>query len=106
MQRQSLARLAAGFATLSLVLAACSSGGGAASGAPSAAAGGEASAATGDKGTVKIAINPWVGAEANVAVIKYLLEAKLGYKVEATSIAEEIAWPGFETGEIDAILEN
>jgi glycine betaine/proline transport system substrate-binding protein len=94
-------------ATLSLVLAACSSGGGA-----SAAPGGASAAASsgggggGDKGTVKIAINPWVGAEANVAVVKYLLESKLGYKVEATSLAEEIAWPGFESGEIDVILEN
>jgi len=105
MQRHGFARLAAGIATMSLVLAACTSGGGA-----TAAPGGGASAAPsdagGDKGTVKIAINPWVGAEANVAVIKYLLEAKLGYTVEATSLAEEIAWPGFESGEIDVILEN
>ncbi|MEJ7696921.1 MAG: glycine betaine ABC transporter substrate-binding protein [Candidatus Limnocylindrales bacterium] len=75
------------------------SAGGAATEAPSASS-------TGEKGTVKIAINPWVGAEANVAVVKNLLEAKLGYKVEATSLAEEVAWPGFETGEIDAIIEN
>ena len=110
MQRHGLARLAAGMAVLSLVLGACSSGGGggatAAPGGATAAPGGEASAPAGDKGTVKIAINPWVGAEANVAVVKYLLESKLGYKVEATSLAEEIAWPGFETGEIDVILEN
>ena len=104
MKRLGLLRFAAGIATLSLMLAACSSGGGA-----TAAPGGESaapSAAGGDKGTVKIAINPWVGAEANVAVVKYLLESKLGYKVEATSLAEEIAWPGFESGEIDVILEN
>ena len=79
------------------MLAACSSGGGS-SAAPSEGAGGE-------KGTVKIAINPWVGAEANVAVAKVLLE-QLGYTVEATSVAEEVAWPGFETGEVDVILEN
>jgi glycine betaine/proline transport system substrate-binding protein len=105
MQRHALARLAVGITAISLVLAACSSGGGATA-APGGAASTAPSAAGGDKGTVKIAINPWVGAEANVAVVKYLLEAKLGYKVEATSIAEEIAWPGFETGEIDVILEN
>ena len=85
-------------------------GGGGSSGAP--ATGGAsspsagASAGRGDKGTVRIAINPWVGAEANVAVVKSLLETKLGYTVEATPLAEEIAWPGFETGEIDVILEN
>ena len=75
---------------------------------PGASAGASAAASNGggDKGTVKIAINPWVGAEANVAVVKRLLEDKLGYTVEATEIAEEVAWPGFETGESDAILEN
>ncbi|MEJ7748009.1 MAG: glycine betaine ABC transporter substrate-binding protein, partial [Candidatus Limnocylindrales bacterium] len=40
------------------------------------------------------------------AVVKNLLEEKLGYTVDATSLAEEVAWPGFETGEIDVILEN
>ncbi len=93
MQRHAIARLLAVAVTAGLVLAACTSGGG-------------GSAAPSPKGTVKIAINPWVGAEANVAVVKYLLEAKLGYTVEATSLAEEVAWPGFETGEIDVILEN
>lgn len=93
MQRHGIARLLAVAVTAGLVLAACTSGGG-------------GSAAPSPKGTVKIAINPWVGAEANVAVVKYLLEAKLGYTVEATSLAEEVAWPGFETGEIDVILEN
>jgi len=115
MQRSRLARWTSGVAVLSLILAACSSGGGStAAPAVSAAApsaGGAATEApnassTGEKGTVKIAINPWVGAEANVAVVKNLLEAKLGYTVEATSLAEEVAWPGFETGEIDAIIEN
>lgn len=95
MHRTRLARLAAGLAVAGLVLAACSTGGGE-SAAPSA----------GSKGTVNIAINPWVGAEANVAVVKRLLETKLGYTVKATEIAEEVAWPGFETGETDVILEN
>src|SRR5688572_13651839 len=108
MQRSLLARLTTSVAVLALVLGACGPTGG--SGAPSGpAATGAApsgSAAGGDKGTVRIAINPWVGAEANVAVIKSLLETKLGYTVEATPLAEEIAWPGFETGEIDVILEN
>ena len=106
MPRTLAARLIAGVAIISLTLAACSSGGGA-SAAPST--GGDpspaASAGSGEKGTVNIAINPWVGAEANVAVAKVLLE-QLGYTVKATSLAEEIAWPGFETGEIDVILEN
>ena len=110
MQRSRLARLTAGVAILGLVLSACGPSGTGGSAAPPSA-GGETSAAPstaggGAKGTVKIAINPWVGAEANVAVVKSLLETKLGYTVTATPLAEEVAWPGFETGEIDAILEN
>lgn len=103
MQRTFGTRLVAAAAIISMALAACSSGGGT-SAAPSD--GGSSAAPSGAGGTVKIAINPWVGAEANVAVVKALLESKLGYTVEATSLAEEVAWPGFETGEIDVILEN
>ncbi len=111
MDRVRLSRFAASAAILGLVLSACSSGGTGGSASPAATSGATAaatsSAATGgDKGTVNIAINPWVGAEANVAVVKRLLETKLGYKVNATEIAEELAWPGFESGETDAILEN
>jgi glycine betaine/proline transport system substrate-binding protein len=107
MQRSRLARLTAGVAILGLVLTACGPTGGSA--APSTAGGASAAPSTaggGAAGTVKIAINPWVGAEANVAVVKRLLETKLDYTVTATPLAEEVAWPGFETGEIDAILEN
>jgi glycine betaine/proline transport system substrate-binding protein len=58
-----------------------------------------------DAGTVRLAANPWVGSEANVAVVKHILEKELGYTVEVVSIDENTAWQGFETGEIDAILE-
>ncbi|GAA2695618.1 ABC transporter substrate-binding protein [Actinoplanes palleronii] len=60
----------------------------------------------GSKGTVKLAINPWVGYEANAAVVGYLLEHELGYTVEKKNLKEEISWQGFETGEVDAVLEN
>jgi glycine betaine/proline transport system substrate-binding protein len=58
-----------------------------------------------DKGTVQLMINQWVGAEANVAVAACLL-AQMGYDVKTNSLAEEVAWQGFETGEVDVILEN
>jgi glycine betaine/proline transport system substrate-binding protein len=109
MQRSRLARLTAGVAILGLVLTACGPAGSGSSAAPSTGGGTSAApsaASAGAGGNVKIAINPWVGAEANVAVVKSVLEDKLGYTVTATPLAEEVAWPGFETGEIDAILEN
>ncbi|WP_127501694.1 ABC transporter substrate-binding protein [Actinoplanes solisilvae] len=87
-------------ATAALIasLAAC---GGATSGA-----GEESEPSAGPKGTVNLAINPWVGYEANAAVIAHLLEKELGYTVEKKELKEEIAWQGFETGEVDAIVEN
>jgi glycine betaine/proline transport system substrate-binding protein len=77
--------------------------------APSEQASSGAGAATctgsGDKGTVQMMINQWVGAEANVAVAQCLLQ-QMGYKVTTNTLAEEVAWQGFSTGEVDVILEN
>ncbi|MGX6603085.1 ABC transporter substrate-binding protein [Micromonosporaceae bacterium Da 78-11] len=69
-------------------------------------AGDSATPTAGSKGTVNIAINPWVGYEADAAVVAYLLEKKLGYQVEKKELKEEISWQGFDTGEVDVILEN
>ena len=71
-------------------------GGGSSSG-PSAPAGG---------GTVNIAINPWVGYEADAAVVGYLMKSKLGATVTEKNLKEEISWQGFESGDVDVILEN
>ncbi len=60
---------------------------------------------SGDQGTVQLMINEWVGAEANVAVAECLLK-QMGYDVKTNTLAEEVAWQGFETGEVDVILEN
>src|SRR4051812_47997174 len=75
-------------------------------GAKSDAGDSSAGATGGTKGTVNIAINPWVGYEADAAVVGYLLANKLGYTVEKKELKEEISWQGFETGEVDVILEN
>jgi glycine betaine/proline transport system substrate-binding protein len=56
-------------------------------------------------GPVRLAVNPWTGSAANVAVVAHLLENELGYEVELINIDENTAWQGFETGEVDAILE-
>lgn len=103
----TMRRLAAGVATLSVVLAACTSGGGGtAAPGTSAAPSGAASPAPGGGGTVNIAINPWVGYEANAAVVAYLLETELGATVNKKDLKEDVSWQGFETGEVDVIIEN
>jgi len=98
MRHATLLRFTAAAAVLSLTIAGCS-------GAKSDAGSG-ASPAPGAKGTVNLAVNPWVGYEANAAVVGYLLEHELGYKVDKKNLKEEISWQGFETGEVDVVLEN
>ncbi|MEU2541687.1 ABC transporter substrate-binding protein [Streptomyces iakyrus] len=90
---------AAGLAVLGLTLTAC---GGAKVGDDSAAG----SDSSGKCGTFNLAINPWVGYEANAAVLAYVAEHDLGCKVEQKDLKEEIAWQGFGTGEVDAVVEN
>ncbi|MGC9543636.1 ABC transporter substrate-binding protein [Streptomyces sp. UG1] len=92
---------AAGMAVLGLTLTAC---GGAKVGDSSQEAGGSGS--SGKCGTLNLAVNPWVGYEANAAVIAYVAENELGCKVVQKDLKEEIAWQGFGTGEVDAIVEN
>ena len=76
------------FVGLGAAVAACSGGGGATS------------------EVVDIAINPWVGYTSNAGVIGNLLEKQLDFKVEYKDLTEQVSWEGFESGEIDAIVEN
>ncbi|MBC7372444.1 MAG: ABC transporter substrate-binding protein [Frankiales bacterium] len=57
-------------------------------------------------GTVNLAVNPWVGYEANAAVIAEVAQTELGCTVTKKDLKEEVAWQGFGTGEIDAVVEN
>jgi glycine betaine/proline transport system substrate-binding protein len=57
-------------------------------------------------GTVSIAVNPWVGYAANVAVVSYLLKQELGCTVVEKELTEDASWEGLASGEVDAILEN
>src|SRR5262245_39270877 len=57
-------------------------------------------------GTVNIADNPWVGYEADVAVVAYVLKTKLNCKVNVKNLTEEVSWQGFQPKSVDVILEN
>ncbi|MFI9103119.1 ABC transporter substrate-binding protein [Streptomyces fildesensis] len=92
---------AAGLTVLGLALTAC---GGAKVGDTPAAAG--ASSGGGKCGTFNLAVNPWVGYEADAAVVAYVAQHKLGCTVKKKDLKEEVAWQGFGTGEVDAVLEN
>jgi len=86
-------------AALALSLTAC---GGAKVGGSSS----KSTAAGGKCGNVNLAVNAWVGYEADAAVVAYVAHNKLGCTVTKKNLDEQVSWQGFGTGEIDAILEN
>ena len=57
-------------------------------------------------GNVTIAVNPWVGYAADVAVVSYLLKQQLGCKVVEKDLTENESWEGLAKGNVDVILEN
>jgi glycine betaine/proline transport system substrate-binding protein len=81
-----------------IVLAACANQSG--SGGSTGAAGAS------NCGTVNIADNPWSGYEADVQVVQYLLTTYLGCDVKLSHVVETVSWQGFQSGQIDVILEN
>jgi len=89
--RTPLRRAAAG-AVLALALTAC--------GGATTDSGGS------DAGEVRIALNSWVGYEANAAVAEYVIESETDAEVTLTQIDEEPAWEPMSQGSLDAVLEN
>ena len=113
-------RFAAIGAVLAIVVSACSAAATPSPAAPTAAPPSTAApaatpatsgavatpATTAPCGTVNIAVNPWVGYEANAAVVGYLLKNQLGCTVVDKTLDETPSWQGFPTGQVDVILEN
>jgi glycine betaine/proline transport system substrate-binding protein len=97
-------RLAAAAAATITALALTACGGAKVGGTTSSGGGSSAKAA--DCGTFNLAVNPWVGYEADAAVVAYVAEKNLGCKVTKKNLKEQISWQGFGTGEVDAVLEN
>jgi glycine betaine/proline transport system substrate-binding protein len=57
-------------------------------------------------GTVRLNEQAWAGSTANTYVAKYVLEKKLGCKVEITQIAEIPVYQAMAAGKTDAVLED
>jgi glycine betaine/proline transport system substrate-binding protein len=105
MSTNSWLRLVAVAAVAVLAMAACSdvdeggdSGGGATGGAA-------ANAAQCGSDPIVIAVNPWVGAEANANVAKVAMEQDMGCTVELQEINESGQFPAMADGDVDATLE-
>ncbi|MGW2152870.1 ABC transporter substrate-binding protein [Nonomuraea sp. NPDC001699] len=99
-------RLLAGLLVVGLTAVGCGGGAKVETSPSSAAPSTGAASGAATTGTVKIAINPWVGYEASANVVAYLLKNELKYDVELPEIKEQVAWEGFETGDVDVIIEN
>jgi glycine betaine/proline transport system substrate-binding protein len=106
--RQALSRKAVPVAAMvlagALVLAGC--GGGKVGDNSGGAASSGGGAAAKPCGNVNLADNAWVGYEANLAVVEYVLKNKLKCNVSVKHINEQVSWQGFASGQVDAILEN
>jgi len=57
-------------------------------------------------GTFNVAVNPWVGYEADAYVVGAIAQKKLGCAVKYQNVKEQVAWQGMASGTTDTILEN
>jgi glycine betaine/proline transport system substrate-binding protein len=96
--KRTQAVLAALAATSTLALSAC--GGGSIEN-ESTPAGNAA-----DCGDLNMAVNPWVGYEADAHVVGYLAQTRLGCTVNYKDLDEQVSWKGFGSGTVDVVIEN
>jgi glycine betaine/proline transport system substrate-binding protein len=59
-----------------------------------------------DCGELNIAINPWVGYEADAHVLGYVARTRLGCTVNYKDLDEQVSWKGFGKSEVDVVVEN
>lgn len=102
MKPRKASALVGSLATLALVLSACGGGD-----IDDETAANEAKAAEqGDCGELNMAVNPWVGYEADAYVVGHVAESELGCSVTYKDLKEEVSWQGFGTGEVDVVIED
>ncbi|QIG46207.1 ABC transporter substrate-binding protein [Nocardioides anomalus] len=63
-------------------------------------------ASSGDCGEVNMAVNPWVGYEADAYVYGAVAEQEFGCKMNYKELKEDVSWQGFGTGEVDTVIED
>jgi glycine betaine/proline transport system substrate-binding protein len=62
--------------------------------------------ATKDCGDLNMAVNPWVGFEADAHVVGYVAQTQLGCTVSYKDLDEQVSWKGFGNGSVDVVIEN
>jgi glycine betaine/proline transport system substrate-binding protein len=66
----------------------------------------EPSGGAADCGEMNMAVNPWVGYEADAHVVGYLAQTRLGCTVNYKDLDEQVSWKGFGSGTVDVVIEN
>src|SRR5205809_903838 len=97
--------IVAALAALALFAVACSDVNNNDTNSPAGGSGSAAEVPDNSGTTINLAISPWTGSEANVAVAQVLLENKLGYTVKTTKIDEYAQFPALANGQLSATLE-
>jgi glycine betaine/proline transport system substrate-binding protein len=107
MRKHRFAWLLAALSAMVLMMAACSDvdEGGEDPGSGDTGSGDTANVAQCGDDTITIAVNPWVGAEANAAVAQTVMEDQMGCDVELQEINESGQFPAMADGDVDATLE-
>ncbi|MEX1046143.1 MAG: glycine betaine ABC transporter substrate-binding protein [Actinomycetota bacterium] len=103
MRAGKLTGVLAVLATLSVLAAACTDVKEKSGGTTAGGGGVNAAQCTGD--TIVLAVNPWIGAEANAMVAKVLMEDLMGCTVKTREISESGQFPAMADGDVDATLE-
>jgi glycine betaine/proline transport system substrate-binding protein len=65
----------------------------------------ERAAEAGECDELNMAVNPWVGYEADAYVVGHVAET-LGCTVNYKNLKEDVSWQGFGTGEVDVVIED
>lgn len=66
----------------------------------------KAAEAGGECGELNMAVNPWVGYEANAYVVGAVAEQELGCTVNYKDLKEDVSWQGFGQGTVDVVIED
>lgn len=101
--RKRVAGLVSVAACVALTLVGCGSGG---SISDETKANESKAAEGGACGDLNLAVNPWVGFEADAYVVGHVASEQLGCKVTYLDLKEDVAWQGFGTGEVDVVIED
>ncbi|PDP85780.1 glycine/betaine ABC transporter substrate-binding protein [Glycomyces fuscus] len=59
-----------------------------------------------DPGTVRMALNGWVGYQASAEVLAHVLREEMGYEVQLVRTDEQPSWQALDQGVLDVIVEN